>query len=172
MVAADASVGALWLAKLLFLNLNFCFLNRFSLLPISSSYAIVLTTLGAPLFTPYTSKKISRYNRESNPGPLGWQSDVLTVIPYRQWNRTYDNPNLVKLSPILEYYIRSTPIKFYLNSCLPCLHMNTVPLNCDPTSYLDLINLLTLQWMQYVQIPEIKYYTVLVKCAFAIAYNQ
>ena len=73
---------ALWLAKSLSLNLNFSFLNRISLLLISSSYPIVLTRLGGPHSRPYTfRKKIPGFSRESNPGPLGWQLDVLTTIP-------------------------------------------------------------------------------------------
>ena len=54
--------GALWLAKCLSLNLNFSFLNRISLLLISSSYPIVLTKLGGPRSRPYrpTSRKMSR----------------------------------------------------------------------------------------------------------------
>ena len=40
--------GVFWLAKRLSLNLNFSFLNRISLLLISSSYPIVLTRLGGP----------------------------------------------------------------------------------------------------------------------------
>ena len=64
--------GALWLAKRFSLNLNFSFLNRISLLLISSSYPIVLTRLGGPRSRPYTSRKFLGYSRETNPGPLGW----------------------------------------------------------------------------------------------------
>ena len=58
----------LWLAKRLSLNLNFSFLNRISLLLISSSYPIVLTRLGGPLSRPYTSRKISRIQPGIEPG--------------------------------------------------------------------------------------------------------
>ena len=34
-----------------------------------------------PVPDPRVPKKILGYSRESNPGPLGWQSDVLTSIP-------------------------------------------------------------------------------------------
>ena len=51
--------GALRLAKQLSLNLNFSFLNRISLLLISSSYSIALTRLGGPHSRPYTSRKIN-----------------------------------------------------------------------------------------------------------------
>ena len=50
--------GALWFAKRLSLNLNFSFLNRISLLLISSSYPLVLTRLGGTRSRPYTSRKI------------------------------------------------------------------------------------------------------------------
>ena len=45
---------------------------------------IVLTRLGGSCFKPYTSRKCIGYSRESNPGLLGWQSDVLTTIPKRR----------------------------------------------------------------------------------------
>ena len=81
--------GALWLAKRLSLNLNFSFLNRISLLLISSSYPIVLTRLGGPRFQTLSfQKKILGYSRESNSGPLGWQSDVLTTIP-NKWSQEF-----------------------------------------------------------------------------------
>ena len=40
----------------------------------SSSYPIVLTRQGGPRSRPYTSRKFLGFSRESNPGPLGWQS--------------------------------------------------------------------------------------------------
>ena len=73
--------GALWLAKRLSFNLNFSFLNRISVLLRSSSYPIVLIRLGGPHSRRYTSRKNQGYSRESNPGPLGWQSDVLITMP-------------------------------------------------------------------------------------------
>ena len=60
--------GALWLAKHLSLSLNFSFLNRISLLLITSSYPIVLTRLGGPRSTPYTSRKNSRVWPGIEPG--------------------------------------------------------------------------------------------------------
>ena len=33
---------------------------------------------------PILPEKFPEYSRESNPGPLGWQSDVLTTIPHRR----------------------------------------------------------------------------------------
>ena len=56
----DGSTGGLVVSKVLSLNLNFSFLNRISLLLISSSYSIGLTRLGGPRSRPYTSRKISR----------------------------------------------------------------------------------------------------------------
>ena len=55
----DGSTGVV-VCKALSLNLNFSFLNRISLLVISSSYPIGLTRLGGPRSKPYTPRKISR----------------------------------------------------------------------------------------------------------------
>ena len=72
--------GALWLSKRLSLNLNFSFLNRISLLLISSSYPIiVLTRLGGPRSTPYTSRKISRVKPGIEPG-TSWMAVRLCII--------------------------------------------------------------------------------------------
>ena len=75
--------GALWLAKHLSLNLNFSFLNRIRY----SSYQVAtqLSSRGwvDPIPDPILPEKFLGYSRESNPGPLGWQSDVLTTIPNR-----------------------------------------------------------------------------------------
>ena len=76
----DGSTGGLVVSKALSLNFNFSFLNRISLLLISSSYPIILTRLGGPLPDPIRLETFVRYSRESNPRPLGWQSDVLTTI--------------------------------------------------------------------------------------------
>ena len=71
----DGRVEDLVVSKALSLNLNFSFLNWISLLLMSSSYPIV------PVPDPILPSKILRYSRESNPEPLGWQSDILTTIP-------------------------------------------------------------------------------------------
>ena len=75
---------ALWLAKRLSLNLNFSFLNRIRYF--SYQVATQMSSRGwvDPVPDPIRPEKFLRYNRESNPGPLGWQSDVLTTIPNRQ----------------------------------------------------------------------------------------
>ena len=78
---------SLWLAKRISLNLNFSFLNRISLLPISYRY------ISSQLFSqgwvdlvrdPILPEKFLGHSQESNPGPFGWQSDVLTTIPHRR----------------------------------------------------------------------------------------
>ena len=76
-----AVLGALWLAKRVSLNLNFNFLNRISLL--LTSIATQLSSRGwvDPVPDPILPEKFLGYRRESNPGPLGWQSDVLTTKP-------------------------------------------------------------------------------------------
>ena len=81
--------GALWLAKRLSLNLNSNFLNRISLLLIQIATQLPSRGWVDPVPDPILPEKISRvaYSRESNPGPIGWQSDVLTTIPNR-WSNT------------------------------------------------------------------------------------
>ena len=83
-VAARWQYTALWLAKRLSHNLNFSFLNRISLLLIQ-----VVTQLSSrgwvdPVSDPILPEKFIGYSRESNPGPLGCQSDMLTTIPNRR----------------------------------------------------------------------------------------
>ena len=83
----DGSTGGLVVSKALSLNLNFSFLNRISLLLISSSYQLASRGWVDPVPDPILPEKFLGYSRESNPGPLGWQSDVLTTIPYRWLSR-------------------------------------------------------------------------------------
>ena len=73
----DDSTGALWLAKRLSLNLNFTFLNRIRYF--SYQVATQFSSRGwvYPVPDPILPEKFLGYSRESNPGPLGWQSDML-----------------------------------------------------------------------------------------------
>ena len=64
---------AFWLVNHLSLNLNFSFLNRISLLLISSSYPIVLTRLGGPRSKSYTFRKIPRVYPGIKPG-ISWMA--------------------------------------------------------------------------------------------------
>ena len=83
--------GALWLAKRLSLNLNFSFLNRILLLLIQVATQLSSRGWVDPVPDPILPEKFLGYSRESNPGPLVWQSDVLTTIPNRwsfQWITT------------------------------------------------------------------------------------
>ena len=57
-------------------------------------------------------KKILRYSRESDPGPLGWESDVLTTIP----NRILHHKNR-----------ENTKLKF--NSCIYFRDINLIDFN-------------------------------------------
>ena len=67
-VAARWQFRGLVASKALSLNLNFSFVNRISLLLISSSYPIVLTRLGGSRSRSYTSRKISRVQPGIEPG--------------------------------------------------------------------------------------------------------
>ena len=78
--------GALWLTKRLSLNLNFSFINRIRYF--SYQVATQLSSRGWVDLVPdpILPEKFLGYSRESNPGPLGWKSDVLTTIPNLSWN--------------------------------------------------------------------------------------
>ena len=78
---------SLWLVKCLSLNLNFSFLNWFRYF--SYQVATQLSSWGwvDPVPDPILPEKFLWYSRESNPGPLGWQSGVLTTIPNRWSSR-------------------------------------------------------------------------------------
>ena len=78
--------GALWLAKRLSLNLHFSFLNPISLLLIQVATKLSSQGWVDPVPDPILPEKFPGYSRESNPGPLGWQSDVLSTIPNR-WSQ-------------------------------------------------------------------------------------
>ena len=72
---------ALWLEKRLSFNLNLTFLNRISLPLIPSSYP---SSWVDPVPDPILAEKFLGYSRKTNPGPLRWQSDMLTTIPNRR----------------------------------------------------------------------------------------
>ena len=80
----DGSTGKLMVRKAFYLNLVFNFLNRISLLLISSSYQILLTKLSWPLPDTILPEKFLWYTRKSNLESIWWQSDVLTTISKRQ----------------------------------------------------------------------------------------
>ena len=97
--------------KALSFNLNFSFLIRISLLLISSSYPIVLTSVGGPRSRPYCllPEKFLGYRRESNPGPLGWQSDMLTTTPNRRSPHLYIPSKTATLVP--EFSVEDLPLE-------------------------------------------------------------
>ena len=78
----------LCLAKRLSLNLNFSFLNRISLLLIQVATQLSSRGWVNSVPDPILPEKFLAYSQESNTGPLGWQSDVLTTIPNR-WSNTH-----------------------------------------------------------------------------------
>ena len=67
---------------------NFSFLNRIRYF--SYQVATQLSSRGwvDPVPDPILPEKFIGYSQESNPGPLGWQSDVVTTIPNR-WSRIH-----------------------------------------------------------------------------------
>ena len=80
--------GALWLAKCLPLNLNFSFLNQIRYFSYQAATQLASRGWVDPVPDPIPLEKFLGYSREMNPGPLGWQSDVLTTIPNR-WSQMY-----------------------------------------------------------------------------------
>ena len=76
--------GNLWLAKHYPSTLISVFLTGFRYF--SYQIATQLSSRGwvDPVPDPILPEKFLGYSRESNPGPLGWQSDMLTTIPNRR----------------------------------------------------------------------------------------
>ena len=97
--------GALWLAKRLSLNLNFSFLNRIRYF--SYQVATQLSSWGwvHPIPYPIRPEKFVGYSRESNPGPLGWQSDMLTTVPNRRSNLTLRKGKYQTKKELLKYIL-------------------------------------------------------------------
>ena len=93
--------GALWLAKHLSLNLYFSFLNRILLLLIQVATQLSSRGWVDPVPDPILPEKFLGYSRESYPGPLGWQSDVLTTITNR-WSIN----NTIKLETPTQPYVK------------------------------------------------------------------
>ena len=89
--------GALYLAKLLSLTLISVFLTGFR--NFSYQIATQLSSRGwvDPALDPILPEKFLGYSRESNPGPLGWESGVLTTIPNRR-SRILMSADLCKIS--------------------------------------------------------------------------
>ena len=72
--------GALWLAKRYPSTLISVFLTGFRYFSYHAATQLASRGWVDPVTDPILLEKILRYRRESNPGPLGWQSDVLTTI--------------------------------------------------------------------------------------------
>ena len=74
----DGSTGALWLTERYPSTLISDFLTEFHYF--SYQVATQLASRGwvDPVPDPILLEKFLGYSRESNPGPLGWQSDLLT----------------------------------------------------------------------------------------------
>ena len=71
---------------------------------------------------PILPEKFQGYTRESNPGPLGWKSDVLTTIPNSYHIAIFRDPQISRLEKsqkILE--LKKTVRNMFLNKIK---HMN------------------------------------------------
>ena len=89
--------GALRLGKRLSLNVNFSFLNWTRYFSYQVATQLSLRGRVDPVPDLILPEKFLGYSRESNPGPLGWQSDVITTIP---WVRKSRYCGEMLLSPI------------------------------------------------------------------------
>ena len=77
---------ALWLAKRYPSTLISVFLTRFRYFSYQAATQLASRGWVDTVPDPILLKKFLGYSRESNPGPLGWQSDMLTTIPNR-WSK-------------------------------------------------------------------------------------
>ena len=111
----DGSTGGLVASKHLSLNLNFSFLNRIRYF--SYQVATQLSSWGwvDPVPDPILLEKFLGYSQESNPGPLGWQSDVLTTIPNR-WSKCKITPYLILLCymNLVRVCSNANPLHYYV----------------------------------------------------------
>ena len=84
--------GALWLAKRYPSTIISVFLTGFRHFSYQSATQLASRGWVDPVPDPIVLAKFLGYSQESNPGPLGWQSDVLTTIPNR-WSEAVENNN-------------------------------------------------------------------------------
>ena len=75
--------GALWLAKRYPSSLISVFLTGFRYFSYQAATQLASRGWVDPVPDPIILEKFLGYSRESNPGPLGWQSDVPSTIPNR-----------------------------------------------------------------------------------------
>ena len=73
--------GTLWLAKH-YASILICFLNWILIILIQVTTKLYSGWVD-PIPDPILAEKFLGYSWESNPGSLGWQSDMLTTIPNR-----------------------------------------------------------------------------------------
>ena len=75
--------GALWLAKSYASTLISVSLTGFRYFSYQVTAKLSSQDWVDPVTDPILPEKFLGYSRESNPGSLGWQSDVLTTVPNR-----------------------------------------------------------------------------------------
>ena len=91
--------GALWLAMRLSLNLNSCFLTGFRYFSYQAATQVSSRGWVDPVPDPILREKFLGYSRESNPEPLGWQSDVLRFEVFFRARQ-----HLRSLTPVMNEY--------------------------------------------------------------------
>ena len=95
--------GTLWLAKRYPSTFISVFLTGFRYFSYQAATQLASRGWVDPIPDPTLLEKFLGYSRESNPGPLGWQLDVLTTIPNRCINIVInDLPSLNSIMKVSE----------------------------------------------------------------------
>ena len=84
----DGSIGALWLATRYLSALISVFLTGFRYFSYQVATQLSSRDWVDPVPDPILPEKFPGYSRKSNPGPLKWQSGMLTTLPNRRSNKS------------------------------------------------------------------------------------
>ena len=95
--------GTLWLAKRYASTLISVFLTGFRYFLYQVAVQLSSQDWVDPVTDLIRPEKIQGYSRESNPGPLEWQSDVLTTIPNSWSPRIIISVNIVSSVGTLKF---------------------------------------------------------------------
>ena len=116
--------GSLWLAKHLSLTLISVFLTEFRYFSYKVATKLSSRRWVDPVPEPILGEKFLGYSWESNPGPLGWQSDVLTtnITPLQSINfHSYLTDHTQPLQYLHDVHILRNIVNLVSSSSLPPL---------------------------------------------------
>ena len=88
---SDGSAEALWLAKHFLSTLISVFLTGFHYYSYQVTTQLSSKGWVDPVLDPILPEKFLWYSQELKPGPLGWQSSVLTTLPNRRFILLYQS---------------------------------------------------------------------------------